>query len=68
LNRKCPAFDLERVPFDQGFGDLAAGLGHDALEGGTGNSHPPGCLLLSEALQVGQADGFQLFVEQGNTA
>jgi hypothetical protein len=41
------AFDLKGLALAQGQGHLAAGLGDDALKGGAGDTHAPGCLLLS---------------------
>ena len=60
---KGPAFDLEGLAFYEGQGYLAAGLGHDALKGGAGDPHASGSLLLGQAIQVGQAQGFQFFLE-----
>jgi hypothetical protein len=52
------------VPFGQSQGYLVAGLGDDTLKGGTGNAHAPGRLNLAQALQVGQAQGFQLLMKE----
>ena len=65
---KGPAFDLDGVTLDQGQGHLVAGLGHDALKGGTRDAHTPGRFLLSQAVQVGQAQGFQFFLEKSDAA
>jgi molybdenum storage protein len=60
---KDPAFNLEALAFCEGQGHLAAGLGHDTLKGGTGDAHASGRFLLGQAIQVGQAQGFQFFLE-----
>jgi hypothetical protein len=52
----------------QGQGYLAAGLGHDALKGGARNAHVPGCFFLGQIFEIGQAQGFQLLLEEGDTA
>ena len=61
-------FDLEGVALGQGPGHLAAGPGDDALKRGTRDAHAPGCLLLGEAFQVSQPQGFQLLLKEGCTA
>ena len=60
---KGPAFDLEGLAFNESQGHLAAGLGYNALKGRAGDAHASGCFLLGEAIQVGQAQGFQFFLE-----
>jgi hypothetical protein len=49
------ALDLEGVASGQSQGNLATGLGDNALKGGAGDAHAPGRLLLGQAFQVGQA-------------
>ena len=65
---KGASLDLECVPLDQGQSYLAASLGDDALKGGAGNAHALGRLGLGQALQVGEAQGFHLLVEQRDAA
>jgi hypothetical protein len=55
---KGSALDLEGVALGQGKGNLASGLGDDALKGGARDAHAPRCLFLGQAFQVGQAQGF----------
>jgi hypothetical protein len=58
----------ERMAFDQGRGHLAARLVDDALKCRAGDAHAVGCLGLGQAFEVGQAQGFQLLAQQGDTA
>lgn len=65
---KGPAVDLESLAFDQRHGNLAMGLGEDALKGGARDSHTFGCLFLSQALQVGQTECLQLLLKKLDSA
>jgi hypothetical protein len=53
------ALDGEGGALDQGPGHRPASLGEHPAEGGPGDAHPAGGLLVVEALQVGQAQGLE---------
>jgi hypothetical protein len=67
-NLEGPALDLQGMAPGKGQGNLAAGPRDDALKGRAGHTHPISRLMLSEAFKVGQAQGFQLFLEEGDAA
>ena len=52
--------DLEGLAVDEGIGHLAAGGYDDAGEGGAGDLHAVGGRLLVFAVEVGEAQGFDL--------
>ena len=67
--------DVRGLALYESEGDLPMSAVQDALVGtpsrpdgecGAGDAHMPGCLGLSQAFQVSQAQGFQLFEEQGH--
>jgi hypothetical protein len=65
---KGAAFDLKCKPFGQSQGDLPMCLRDDTLKGGAGYTHASSRLSLGQALQVGQAQGFQFFWQQSDSA
>jgi hypothetical protein len=62
------ALDLESVTLGQSLSHLATGLGDDALKGGAGDTHAPGCLLLRQAFQVGQSQSLELLLQEADEA
>ena len=65
---KGPTLDLEGVAFCYGQSNLAAGTGNDALKRGTGDPHATGRILLGQAFQVGQPQGFQFLLQEHDAA
>jgi hypothetical protein len=60
---KGAAFYLECGTGDQGLGHLTAGLCHHPLKSRAGDAHLVGGIRLVLSFQIGQAQGFQLFIE-----
>jgi hypothetical protein len=64
---KGAPFDLQGGSLHQGLSDFAPRFRHNPLEGRTGNAHLVSGIFLVTPFQVGQAQCFQLFVEQSHT-
>jgi hypothetical protein len=62
------ALDLKGAASGQSLSHLAAGSGHDALEGGARDAHALGRLLLGQTFQVGQAQGLEFLLQEADTA
>jgi hypothetical protein len=62
------ALDLEGMTLGQSLSYPAAALGQDALEGGAGDIHAPGCLLLGQTFEIGQAQGLELLLQEADAA
>jgi hypothetical protein len=63
-----PSLDLQCLTLGQGQRHLAAGPGEDTLEGGARDLHAGGGGCLGQALQIGQAQCFELLLEEHDAA
>jgi len=64
---KSAPLNLQSSSLHQSLSDFAPRFRHNPLEGRTGDTHLVGGVFLVTPFQVGQAQCFQLFVEQSHT-
>jgi hypothetical protein len=57
-------FDVQGSPDDESLGNFSASLGHNPLDGRTGDAHLLGGILLIMPVKINQSYCLQLFIQQ----